>query len=336
MGHLQAVIPSPGRVCHHPERVDPHARFWESPVTEPAIIAADRMNKLTDQLWRRLGISETFDRLLVGHIASEPGTSDELKARATEGMGAGAAKFFGLTFDKIIDSLLRREVILRDEDDDVLGLNPAFAVRVDAAIDGEQQGISRVEPTPGVTQDDLKDRAAPRAPRSASSGRGRATHSRETAARATAARVKSAQPRARKASKETAEGGPAKTRIARTTPARKPTAPRATMAQPRQLSAKELFNTRKLNRLLDSLDAPLFKDQVGRKLELRAGDLERFLEVTAALDIVRMVHDGMVELHWRGRELARTTDGDRRMALVGLVRELREQSSTAAAADEEG
>lgn len=303
-------------------------------MTEPAIIAADRMNQLTDQLWRRLGISETFDRLLVGHIASEPGTSDELKARATEGMGAGAAKFFGLTFDKIIDSLLRREVILRGEDDDVLGLNPAFAVRVDAAIDGEEKGISRVEPTPGVTLEDVKNRAAPRAPRSASTGRGRATHSRETAARATAARVKSAQPRARKASKETAEGGPVKTRVART-PVRKPTAPRATMAQPRQLSAKELFNTRKLNRLLDSLDAPLFKDQVGRKLELRAGDLERFLEVTAALDIVRMVHDGMVELHWRGRELARTTDGDRRMALVGLVRELREQSGTAAA-DEEG
>lgn len=301
-------------------------------MTEPAIIAADRMNQLTDQLWRRLGISETFDRLLVRHIAIEPGTADALKTRASEGMGAGAAKFFGLTFDKMVDALLRRDVIERGEGG--LSLNADFAAKIEAAVDGEERGVSRVEPTPGVTLDDLKNRPA-RMARSPSTGRGKASHSREAAARATAARVKSTQPRARKASKETAEGGPSRPRASRAaaTPTRKPSAPRASMAQPRRLSAKELFNTRKLNRLLDSLNAPLFKDQVGRKLELRASDLERFLEVTAALDIVRMVHDGMVELHWRGRELARTTDGDRRMALVGIVRELRERSG---APDAEG
>lgn len=306
-------------------------------MTEPAIIAADRMNQLTDQLWRRLGISETFDRLLVRQIALEPGTTAEVKARASEGMGAGAAKFFGLTFDKIVDALLRRDVIVRD--DSGLSLDSAFVAKLHSAVDDEEKGVSRVEPTPGVTLEDLKNRTVPRAPRSPSTGRGRASHSRETAARATAARVKSTQPRARKASKQTAEGGTPTPRATRT-PARKPVAPRATMAAPRLLSAKELFNSRKLNRLLDSLDAPLFKDQVGRKLELRAPDLERFLEVTSALDIVRLVHDGMVELHWRGRELARTADGDRRMALVGLVRELRERSGApdvgAAADDDEG
>ena len=296
-------------------------------MTEPAIIAADRMNQLTDQLWRRLGISETFDRLLVRHIATEPGTASDLQSRASEGMGAGAAKFFGLTFDKMVDTLLQRDVIQRDET--ILSLKPAFAAKVEEAVDGEEKGVSRVAPTPGVTLDDVRARASERERRAGTPVRGKATHSRETAARATAARVKSAQPRARKAGKETAEGT-ATPRAARpsTTSAHRPPAPRASMAPPRGLSAKELFNTRTLNRLLDSLDAPLFKDQVGRKLELRAGDLDRFLEVTAALDVVRMVHDGMVELHWRGRELARTTDGDRRMALVGIVRELRARSES--------
>lgn len=289
-------------------------------MTEPAIIPAERMNQLTDQLWRRLGLSETFDRLVVRQVASEPGASADLLAQASAGMGAGAAKFFGLTFDKLIDTLTRKEVL--QIADGILQLTPAFAERIERAIEDEEQGVSRVEPTPGVTIDDLKRRGVERAQRESSTARGRgATHSRAAAAQAKVARIKSTQPRARRASKDKAEAGP---RVA-TPAARRPTPVRSAMAPPRETPAKELFNSRKLNRLLDSLDAPLFKDQVGRKLELRGADLDRFLEITAAVELVRLVHDDMVELHWRGRELARTRDGDRRMALVGIVQELRDR-----------
>lgn len=278
-------------------------------MSEPATIPLERLSQLTDQLWRRLGISETFDRLLVRHIASAPGTPGEIQARASEGMGAGAAKFFGLTFDKMVDTLARREVIQTGETG--LELTASFAEKVTQAIAAEEEGVSRVEPTPGVTLEDLKRRASERDKRTSTTS---TTRSRASAPSRARSATRSAQPRSRKASADKVDAGPATRRAARK-PAPKPAPKRAT--------AKELFSSRRLNRLLDSLDAPLFKDQVGRKIEISGPDLDRFLEVAAALELVRLVHDDMVELHWKGRELARTVDGERRMALVEIVRALR-------------
>lgn len=279
-------------------------------MSEPATISLERLSQLTDQLWRRLGISETFDRLLVRHIAIGPGDPADIRERASEGMGAGAARFFGLTFDKMVDTLQRREIV--QEREGGLELTRSFAEKIEQAIDAEEQGVSRVDPTPGVTLEDIQRRAAERA-RPAPSATARARASAASAPRA----PRSTQPRSRKASSD-------KVDVAAPTPAPRPVTRAA--PTPKRASAKELFSSRKLNRLLDSLDAPLFKDQVGQKVDLRGPDLDRFLEITAALDIVRFVHDGMVELHWKGRELARTVDGDRRMALVDIVRALREQA----------
>lgn len=282
-------------------------------MSEAATIPAERMNQLTDQLWRRLGISDTFQRLLVREVAARPAEADVVQARASEGMGAGAVKFFDLTFGEMVETLVRGDVLEQGEVG--LALAPDFAEKVEQAIAAEEAGVSRVEPTPGATLESIKRRAAEREERNTTSTTRARTRGPSRAARATA-RTGSAKPRTRRASREKADPG-IQARASVRRPAPKPA--------PKRASAKELFTSRKMNRLLDSLERPLFKDQVGRKVDLRGPDLERFLEILAALDVVRLVHDDMVELHWRGRELHRTTDGERRMALVEIVRELRER-----------
>ena len=84
-----------------------------------------------------------------------------------------------------------------------------------------------------------------------------------------------------------------------------------------------------MNKLFDHLDAgtTLAKSQLGQRLELGGANLERFLEVCGALEITRFERDDLVQLHWRGRELAQTSSADRRMAVHELVRELRKHAT---------
>ena len=90
------------------------------------------------------------------------------------------------------------------------------------------------------------------------------------------------------------------------------------------MSPKKLFTSIRVNRLLDHLDnTTLSTTQLGSRLELRSMELNRFLTVTNELNITRVTRDDLVELYWRGRELARTADADRRMTLLALVKELR-------------
>ena len=89
-----------------------------------------------------------------------------------------------------------------------------------------------------------------------------------------------------------------------------------------------------MNRLLDRLDnSSLSKSQLGTRLDLSGSGLERFFQVCEANELIRIVRSDFVELHWRGREFARTADADRRMAVLGLVKELRAYDSAAKDAD---
>jgi hypothetical protein len=45
--------------------------------------------------------------------------------------------------------------------------------------------------------------------------------------------------------------------------------------------------------------------------------------MTDDLQVTRVSKDNLVDLHWRGRELVRTTSVDRRMTVLDLVKELR-------------
>ena len=85
-----------------------------------------------------------------------------------------------------------------------------------------------------------------------------------------------------------------------------------------------------MNRLLDRLDnSSLSKTQLGTRLDLTGGALERFFQVCEEKELIRIVRSDFVELHWRGREFARTADAERRMAVLGLVKELRAYDSAA-------
>ena len=48
------------------------------------------------------------------------------------------------------------------------------------------------------------------------------------------------------------------------------------------------------------------------------------MEVINEVQITWVSRDNIVELHWRGRELVRTVGVDRRLAVLDLVKELRE------------
>ncbi|MCB9521923.1 MAG: hypothetical protein H6702_00915 [Myxococcales bacterium] len=273
------------------------------------VVAAERLAELNDQHWRRLGITQTFDRLLVEAAATTPGNPEHVRDAVSRGLSGGAEKFWELSFPGLVKDLARRGVVTRGE---AVHLEADFHERLSRMLDDLAEGASHVEPTPGVTLEDVLEKAkrreeaakavrpkrprAPAAPRSASEPK-----------KASAATPRKRTPAADEAPPPRAAAAPAR---------------RAPAAAPRTPSSK-LFTSLKLNRLLDSLDnAQLLRSQLARRVDLSGEDLERFLTVTAALEITRV--DGqMVELHWKGRELARTSNVDRRMVLIDLVRDLR-------------
>ena len=52
--------------------------------------------KLGDSEWRRLGVTQTFERLLVEATASQPGSPDDVAAFAGRTLTGGGAKFWEL------------------------------------------------------------------------------------------------------------------------------------------------------------------------------------------------------------------------------------------------
>ncbi len=269
-------------------------------------IDPDALGQLDDQQWRRLGVTQTFDRLLVEAAATAPGAPEAVRDHAGRALTGGAAKFWELSFPQMKRDLARKRVLT--ERDGALTLHPEFAERLERLLHSIETGASRVEPTPGVTLEELTARSAERAKRE------KAAKSSRTRSSGATSRTTSKAKAAADAAPSRRKSGPSEQAIALSAPA-----PTPTVAPP-----KKLFTTRTVNTLLDRLDnTALNKSQLSERLSLRGADLERFLEVTGELDITRLKRGDLVELHWEGRKLAKTSGGDRRMTIIGLVDKLR-------------
>jgi len=273
-------------------------------VTE-MVFSDDTLQHLNEQHWRRLGLSQTFDRLLVQEAGARPAPSGDVQARISAHLGGGAAKFLALTFDKLVKDLCRRTVLRVDAG--TLGLHQDFAGRLGQLLEAEERGDSRVDPTPGVTLADVV----------------RLTEEREKRAKERPVRA----PRAPKP--KTGTETPRTRKGAKAAPAAAapvvPAAPEMAAATPNS----QLFTSRIVNKLLDSLDTgPLLKEQVRDRLVLRGTDFERFITVAGHLELTRVTRDDMVELHWRGRELVKTAAAERRVVLIELVKQLRDRAET--------
>lgn len=116
-------------------------------------IDRETIGRLDDQQWRRLGITQTFERLLVEAAATSPGPVRQVRDSVGSQLGGGAAKFWELSFDQLKKDLARRGIL--QEAAGELGLQGDFADRLQRLANDMQHGVSRVEPTPGVTLEDL-------------------------------------------------------------------------------------------------------------------------------------------------------------------------------------
>jgi hypothetical protein len=272
-------------------------------VSESVVFDPTHLSSLNDQHWRRLGISQTFDRLLVVAVATQPGNGADVRGAVGSSLTAGAARFWDMSFPQILKDLRRRGVIT-EEDGQRLGLSPDFAGRLRDVVDQEVHGRSRVEPTPGVTLEDVLRHQEERAERekAISAARKRTAKQQEKEKKAAGA-----EPRRRASPPASARG-------------------HAALEEPARMPVAQLFTSQRLNRVLDTLDtAALDLARLIEKVGLSKGDMDRFLRVTEHEGITRN-NGGMVELHWQGRELARTASDERRRVLIDLVKKLRERA----------
>lgn len=280
-------------------------------MTDPVSITAEQLTHLSQQHWRRLGITQTFDSLLVKAAAVTPGTADSVRDTVSQSLSGGAVKFWELSYPSLLKDLSRRGVLSTEEG---VQLSPDFADRLQRIIGDQEAGVSHVDPTPGVTLESVLAKAK----------------RREASAKVTSkARPRATKAKAKAAATPKAEAAPIKrapaTKPEPSAPAAAPVAAAPVVpSAPLLAPVNKLFTSLKVNRLLDSLDnARLLKSQLGGRLDLGGANFERFIEISDRLEITRTTSDGQVELHWKGRELARTTSAERRMALIELVRELR-------------
>ncbi len=261
-------------------------------------------------IWKKLGITQAFDLLLVKACLQMPGTVEELKIRAGEQLTGGALKFWEMSFSELVRDLTRQQVL--EKEGEVLGLHPGFGERLRRAQETFEQQVSRVVLDENATLEAIEARAEARA--------ARITQTKKTKKKAPS-RPPMVGPVKRATTSEPVTddtlGLPTKT------PQNIPKA----VVQPIRAEltpAKKVFTSIRMNRLLDRLDnSTLSKSQLSSRLDLIGPDFDRFLAVCEQCELIRIVRTDLVELHWRGQEFARTADADRRMAVLDLVKELR-------------
>ncbi len=277
-------------------------------MTEAVTIEAGTLSVLNDQLWRRLGVTQTFDRLLIEAAARAPGPVAGVREAAGRNLQGGAARFYEMTFPQIVRDLVKRAYL--HEKDGTVGLDPIFAERMRRMVSDHTNGASRVAPTPGVTIESIEEEKEKRA-------------EREKAQKA--ATRKSTGDKATRAAKA-AGGAPKKRAGAGGAQATAQAAPEADSSSRLRISANDLFTSQRVNKLLECLDTgALNREQLGNRLGLGGKDLERFLGVTEGEGVTRL-NSSNVELHWKGRELARTQSADRRVAVMDTVKGLRDRA----------
>ncbi|MBV71695.1 MAG: hypothetical protein CMH52_10180 [Myxococcales bacterium] len=281
-------------------------------MAEPYLIDTVRIKTMNDQLWRRVGVTQSFEILLVEAALLGPGIASEVARRASSKLSGGAARFWDLSIAQLQKDLCRRRILSLS--DGTLQAHTDFAEKLDKVLADHDGAVSRVMPTPGVTTEQVLKEAEAQA---------KAAATRKT----TSNKAKKAEPKPTRGSarplkrqSQTSESSvganhaPVKTKHVDT---------RRTILTP-----KQLFTSNRLNRLLDYLDdTTLSVNQLSSRLDLSGGNLDALLEATGELQITRVSRDRLVELHWRGRELVRTVSVDRRLAVLDLVKELREKAN---------
>ncbi|MCK6570768.1 hypothetical protein L6V77_06580 [Myxococcota bacterium] len=288
-------------------------------MTEPVALDPQILASLNDQLWRRVGITQTFDRLLVEAVVLHPGPIPGVRQAAGKNLTGGAAKFYEMSFPQLMRDLIKRGVLV--EKNALLAVHPGFVEKIRQVLAGQAAGQSHVEPTPGMTIEGLQVLADLRAEREKLAKAQRAREAPEKSEKATktakgaTTRKSSAEPRKRASSSTTTDEGSAAP------------APAAPAPAVHRTAAHTLFTSLRINKLLDVLDTgSMNHDQLGGRLDLNKRDLERFLSVADALGLTRL-NGPLIELHWQGRELAKTTAADRRVKVTDYVKMLRDKAA---------
>ena len=285
-------------------------------MAEPYLIDTVRIKTMNDQLWRRVGVTQSFEILLVEAALVGPGAANEVARRASSKLSGGAARFWDLSIAQLQKDLCRRRIL--DLSDGILQAHTDFADKLDKALGDHESAVSRVVPTPGVTTEQvLKEteaQAKAAATKKSSPSKAKTKSSQTTQSRGSARPLK----RQTASNEQTSSTGhtPVKTKHVDT--------------RRMILTPKQLFTSNRLNRLLDYLDdTTLSVNQLSSRLDLSGGNIDALLHDTGELQITRVSRDRLVELHWRGRELVRTAGVDRRLAVLDLVKELREKATAA-------
>ena len=280
-------------------------------MAEPYLIDTVRIKTMNDQLWRRVGVTQSFEILLVEAALLGPGVANEVARRASSKLSGGAARFWDLSIAQLQKDLCRRRVLVLS--DGILQAHSDFASKLDKVLSDHESAVSRVMPTPGVTTEQVLKEAEAQAKAASTkkSAPSRSKKAQPTPSRESARPLKRQSPSGE--SMAGASHAPVKTKHVDT--------------RRSELTPKQLFTSNRLNRLLDYLDdTTLSVNQLSSRLDLSGGNLDALLEDTGALQITRVSRDRLVELHWRGRELVRTAGVDRRLAVLDLVKELREKA----------
>ena len=276
-------------------------------------------------VWKKLGVTQAFDLLLVKACLQAPGTPADLCTRVANTLTEGAKKFWEMSFQELIRNMKRQDVL--DAQEDLLVVHTQFLEKLTRAMETFSSGNSRVTPAEGVSIESLEARTKARALRAE---REKERKKAEKAAKSSKAPARRAQirPAKRTAATETADplGQEAVAPVVREAKQ----VPTASDAEPQEAVIKKTFTSIRLNRLFDRLEhSTLSIKQLSEKLDLGSNQVDQFISVCASADLIRIVRTDLIELQWRGREYARTVDAERRMGVLSLVKELRSTAQEA-------
>jgi hypothetical protein len=288
----------------------------DAKLTNQDVTAAQIDHTTIDQsIWKKLGVTQAFDLLLVKACMEAPGTPAELCARIGNKLADGAQKFWEMSFVELTRNLKRKELL--DDNEGVLVLHAQFHEKLSRAVETFASGNSRVEPGEGVSLEGLEARNKAREQRA------QREKERKQAAKAPSRRAQ-IKPAKRAATVEKSDplGHEAVKPAVREQPAAVSVS--AAPAESQEHIIKKIFTSMRLNRLFDRLEhSTLSIKQLCEKLDLGSGQVDRFLNVCESADLIRIVRTDLIELQWRGREYAATADAERRMGVLALVKELR-------------
>ncbi len=302
-------------------------------MSEPVKLDAEVFSQLDDQQWRRLGVTQTFDRLLIEAVGTAPGPAAAILEAVGRKLTGGAVRFWELSFPQLLRDLKRRGVVTGE--DGALGLDAGFADKLTSMQKNLREGVSHVDPH--LTDDEVHKLVADREQREAAKKEAQKKVKTPKAPKEKAPKAPKAKGSTvlrKRASEESAEEKKVDTAEVKEAPkASKSTVKAGATVAPKIESVEEktpltkLFTSIRLNKLLDCLDNnALMVSQLESRLELHDKDLTRFLNVTNACGVTRATADELYELHFEGRQWALTKDQDRRMKLPELVKTLRNKA----------